>query len=267
MPFTDTPGGRIYYESHGDPASPAIVFAHGAGGNHLSWWQQVPHFRSRYRCVVFDHRGFGRSTDADGRAGAAFAGDLLALLDHLAIEQAHLVAQSMGGWTCLRFAIDHPGRVRSLVMSDTPGGLATDEVIAAARAAAATASAPAVGQHPAAGARMYREQPELAFLYGQIDALNPARDPAELGALIRSCGVVSREEAATLAVQVLFIAGDEDTVIAPPIIEAAARCVRNARFERVPLAGHSVYFERDDAYNALLDAFFTTATVAASASE
>ena len=253
----DVNGGRIYYEAHGPKPgeAPVIVFAHGAGGNHLSWWQQVPHFATRYTCVVFDHRGFGQSVDGDGRSGAAFAGDLRELLDHLGIERAHLVAQSMGGWTCLRFAIDHPERVEKLVMSDTPGGLTTPEVQAAARAAAAAAAPPPEGVHPAAGARMLREQPELAFLYAEIDALNPPRDRRALGALIASCGTVSAEEAASVTLPVLFIAGEEDIVIQPPILEAAARCFPNARLERVPEAGHSVYFERADAYNALVGAF------------
>jgi len=260
MPLRGVPGGRIYHERHGPKPgeAPAIVFAHGAGGNHLSWWQQVPHFRDRYTCVVFDHRGFGQSVDADGRMGAAFADDLRALLDHLGIERAHLVAQSMGGWTCLRFAVRHPDRVLKLVMSDTPGGLATPELVAAARAAAAEAGPPPEGVHPAAGARMLREQPDLAFLYSEIDALNPPRERSDLGKLIQSCGTVSPEEAAALSVPGLVVVGEEDIVIQPPVIEAAARCVPGARLERVPEAGHSVYFERADVYNALIEAFLAS---------
>ena len=59
MPTLSRPHCELYYEETGE--GPAIVFAHGAGGNHLSWWQQVPVFRERYRCVSFDHRGWGRS--------------------------------------------------------------------------------------------------------------------------------------------------------------------------------------------------------------
>ena len=61
MPFVKSRGAEIYYEVHGE--GPVLVFAHGMGGNHLSWWQQVPEFVGRgYRVVTFDHRGFGRST-------------------------------------------------------------------------------------------------------------------------------------------------------------------------------------------------------------
>lgn len=59
MAFVDARGARIYYECHGE--GPALVFAHGRGGNAASWCQQVPRFVRDYRVLVFDHRGFGRS--------------------------------------------------------------------------------------------------------------------------------------------------------------------------------------------------------------
>ena len=71
MPKSAINGIDLYYETNGGGesngdgetigAEPAVVFAHGAGGNHLSWWQQVPAFSELYRCVTFDHRGFGQS--------------------------------------------------------------------------------------------------------------------------------------------------------------------------------------------------------------
>src|SRR5438094_6559471 len=59
MPKAPVNGIELYYEVHGN--GPAVVFAHGAGGNHLSWWQQVPVLARQYRCISFDHRGFGQS--------------------------------------------------------------------------------------------------------------------------------------------------------------------------------------------------------------
>ena len=61
MALASVNGIELYYESTGE--GPAVVFLHGAGGNHLSWWQQVPLFSERYRCITIDHRGFGQSTD------------------------------------------------------------------------------------------------------------------------------------------------------------------------------------------------------------
>jgi len=122
MPRAPVNGIELYYQVHGQ--GPAVVFAHGAGGNHMSWWQQVPAFARHCRCVTFDHRGFGFSGDGvDGPGPTAFVDDLRGLLDYLDIEQAFLVGQSMAGWTCMGFALAHPQRVRALVMANTLAGI------------------------------------------------------------------------------------------------------------------------------------------------
>ena len=121
MPKAQINGIELYYEMHGQ--GPAVVFAHGAGGNHLSWWQQVPVLARQYRCISFDHRGFGQSLDVpNGPGSQAFVQDLKSLLDDLEIERAALVAQSMGGRTCLGFTLAYPERVSALVLADTTGG-------------------------------------------------------------------------------------------------------------------------------------------------
>ena len=259
MPFVTIGDFRLYYEVHGPTpgSAPAIVFAHGAGGNHLSWWQQVPHFMDRYTCITFDHRGFGQSVEpSGGRGGAAFVDDLRALVDHLGIARAHLVAQSMGGWTCLGFTLRHPDRVERLVMCDTHGGLASEEISQAWTLPRQALSLPA-GVHPAAGERMGREQPSLHFLYAQINDLNPPRTLSDLATLLGAAGAPSPSEVARLSLPVLFIAGDEDIVIPPRVCEVAAGHFRDARVERVPAAGHSVYFERPDVFNAIVERFLT----------
>ncbi len=260
MPFVKSGAIDLYYELHGPkPAdAPAIVFAHGAGGNHLSWWQQAPHFRDRYTCLVFDHRGFGRSRDSEGGPGGdAFVDDLRTVLDHAGIERATLVAQSMGGWTCLGFALRYPARVERLLMCATHGGLRSDDIDAIwSLRRAGVADLPA-GVHPAAGPRMHREQPSLHFLYEEIAALNQMT-PQQLGATMRAAGTIAVEALATLTIPVRFIAGEEDIVIPPAVLDAAAKHIAGASVIRVPEAGHSVYFERPAAFNALLEDFLRT---------
>jgi pimeloyl-ACP methyl ester carboxylesterase len=115
-------GASIYYEVTG--SGPPIVFPHGLSGSHLSWWQQVPYFSGRYTCITFSHRGWGLSTDApDGPHTTEFADDLAALVDHLKLARVRLIAQSMGGWTCLAYALRHRDKVRGLVLAGTAGGL------------------------------------------------------------------------------------------------------------------------------------------------
>ena len=117
---------QLYYERAG--SGPAIVFLHGLGGNHLSWWQQMPYFMRWFDCITVDQRSFGLSPDPDGTFCDAHPSDLGALLDHLKIDKAVLVGQSMGGWTIVGYAIEHPERVAAMVMADTPGGIFTPEM-------------------------------------------------------------------------------------------------------------------------------------------
>ena len=118
---TPPPVFRLYHEEHGD--GPPLVFAHGAGGTHMSWWNQIPSFSRDFRCITYSQRGFGFSPDVSGGPGrGAFVEDLRHLLDELDIERASLVGQSMGGRSVLGFAAAHPERVEALVMSSTTGG-------------------------------------------------------------------------------------------------------------------------------------------------
>src|SRR5678816_4568154 len=88
-------GAEIHYEVFG--SGPALLFAHGLGGNHLSWWQQVAHFAPRYTCVSFAHRGFAPSSAIDGGPDPAdYASDLAALIDHLKFPDVRLVGPAMG---------------------------------------------------------------------------------------------------------------------------------------------------------------------------
>ena len=79
MPFASSHGTGIYYERHGPKPGPvpAIVFVHGAGGNHLSWWQQVPAFCDRYSCITFAHRGQLMPDSVIGGTAAASAATMM----------------------------------------------------------------------------------------------------------------------------------------------------------------------------------------------
>ncbi len=250
-------GAEIHYEVFGK--GPAVVFAHGLGGNHLSWWQQVAHFAPRRTCVVFAHRGFPPSSAVPGKSAPdSYADDLSALIDQLGFDDVALVAQSMGGWTCLEFALREPKRVRALVMASTSGAvdfsqLRNPEVDAwSGQSASALAELQARGIHPAGGERMAREQPALAQLYGQISELAPASFRDEVRARIRELRKQPPALLARLPMPVLFITGDEDWVFPPAAGPALARLAPKGDAARVPAAGHSVYFERPAQFNELI---------------
>ena len=187
------PFGQLYYEVTG--SGPALLFAHGLGGNHLSWWQQVAHFAPHYTCVAFAHRGFAPSDPIAGGPDAAdYAGDLLALIEHLKLTDVRLVGQSMGGWTMLEYAIAHPRQVKALVLSSTSGTIdrrgadpsgGKDYDAWLAKAEAAIKDGLAKGVHPAMGAGGARRSPALHLLYRSIDEMAGALDKEKVRATLR----------------------------------------------------------------------------------
>lgn len=248
MPYLAVDGAEVYYRTYG--SGPAIVFAHGLGGTHLSWWQQVPAFRDRLTSVTFSHRGFHPSTgDADP---ARYAADLAALVDHLGVDDVRLVGQSMGGWTCVEYAIAHPERVRAIVMAETTGTLEHGLSMGAARARSEQLFER--GVHPAAGERMAREQPALHHLYRLIDELSASLDKQALMARLDAARVRAPGEFAALGIPVLWLFGDE-TYLGPEVSAWVAKTFPRDRLVNVPQTGHSIYFERPATFNRLVGEF------------
>ena len=243
-------GIELYYEIHGE--GPAVVLAHGAGGNHLSWWQQVPHLSQHFRCVTFDHRGFGSSRDLpDGPGADAFIEDLRQLLDHLGIERTALVAQSMGGWTSLGFASKYPDRVTALALCDTTAGIDNPEVSREMKALRATMQGQlAVVLQRAYSAQFPQRNPAGCFLYQQISGLN-VHVPTDL--LTKLTAMRHRvEPVIERRVPTMLLVGEEDMLTPAKTMELMAHQIPHARFVKVPAAGHSVYFERPDEFNRIM---------------
>jgi 3-oxoadipate enol-lactonase len=253
----ERPDCRIAYEVTG--AGPAIVFAHGLGGNLLSWWQQVAHFAPRHTCVAFSHRGFfGSTAPAGGPDPKDYAADLAALVDVLDLGEIRFVGQSMGGWTGVEYALLRPGQVKALVLAATTGTLDPSQVPGAQPAgdhAARRADCLARGINPAAGARMAEEQPALHHLYNHISSLNGALDREAVRARIHAMRNRPPADFAAANCPLLFLPGEEDIVL-PYDGQAMAAATPNARAVTLRRAGHSGHFEHAAAFNAVLEAFF-----------
>lgn len=247
---------RLYFEDIGE--GPALVLTHGAGGNHAVWFQQVPRFARGRRVVLWDQRGFGRSSARGGpNTPARASADLAALLDHLGIERADLVGQSMGGWAVLGVALSQPARVRSLVLADTPGGIDTP-ALREAWSRVGGFVVPELGRHPAVAADFFERHPERAVLYQQLGGFGDPKLADVLPSLVST-----RHGAAALAslrCPTLFLVGEADALFPPAVIAASARqlpAACRARVVSIPRAGHSPYFEEPEAWNSALDDFLS----------
>jgi pimeloyl-ACP methyl ester carboxylesterase len=116
MPTVDAGGTDLYYRRAG--TGEPMLLIQGMAATHLAWGRPFLEPLERdFECIVYDHRGMGRS----GWAELPFtifdlAGDTLALLDALGLESVHVVGISMGGMVAQELALAHPERVRTLAI-------------------------------------------------------------------------------------------------------------------------------------------------------
>jgi 3-oxoadipate enol-lactonase len=263
--FLERPGCRVCYEVTG--SGPPIIFAHGIGSNHLTWWQQVPYFADRFTCVTFSHRGYLPGTQIGVPDPKEFGGDLAALIEHLKLPDVRLVAQSMGGCTSLEYILTHPQhRVRALVLASTCGTIHRSSAASAnpqrfaewtEKAVAARADMTHRGIAPPAGERMVREQPELHFLYREIAGVSATFDREELRPRVTAMSTRPPETMRGLTMPTLFLTAGEDRIYAPFLSDALAALMPNAKVEHVAESGHSIHFERAKIFNRLVDGFLS----------
>ncbi len=258
MPFAELDGARLYYEQHGAPGGDHVVFVHGAGGNCLSWWQQLPAFGERYRCTVYDARGWGRSLALGEHDRGAFGRDLAGLLDRLAIDRAHVIAQSMGGRAVAGLLRLAPARARSLVLCGTTAGATNDRVRELQAALRIERGGGGLARHALASA-FARERPALALLYHQLRRLNPPRGRNLLGPPPPGYRGSTHELLAGSGAPVAFVVGERDRITSPALIREACGLVPGAELFEMAGAGHSAYFEQPAAFNAYALAFLARA--------
>ena len=128
MPLAKVSTGiTLYYESHG--RGEPIVFIPGTGFAGNVWIEsQVQELARSHQVIVHDPRGCGRSTHAKGIYTIGLMGnDVVALLEHLGVVQAHVIGHSMGGRIGLFIALNFPGKVKSLIIAAGGSGPASRE--------------------------------------------------------------------------------------------------------------------------------------------
>lgn len=124
MPYATTQDGvKLYYEEVG--AGTPILFVHEFAADYRGWEPQMRAFGQRYRCIAYSARGYTPSDVPADKSAYSYKHvmrDAVAVLDHLKIDKAHLVGLSMGGYTSLQVALNHPERVLSMVLAGTGTG-------------------------------------------------------------------------------------------------------------------------------------------------
>ena len=123
MPHVHNEGADIYWEEHG--RGEPLILVSGLGYTIEMWFRLLPELSKRYRTIVLDNRGVGRSSVPGGPYRVPLmASDVAAVLDAAGVERSHLLGMSMGGMIAQEFALTYPGRVASLILACTScGGL------------------------------------------------------------------------------------------------------------------------------------------------
>jgi pimeloyl-ACP methyl ester carboxylesterase len=124
MPYVETPEGiRIRYDERGPSDGRPLVLAHGFGVSLEMWIPQLAALSQEHRLITWDARGHGGSSapdEVEGYSMPALASDLRGLLEALdAVNGAVVGGMSFGGQIALQYAVDHPGELHALILSDS----------------------------------------------------------------------------------------------------------------------------------------------------
>jgi aminoacrylate hydrolase len=120
MPFAEVTDGQLYYEIHGD--GPPLVLITGLGGVADFWRPHLAALARTNKVIIYDHRGTGQSTKSPPPYTVdAMADDVIALMDVLNIDAAHIFGHSTGGAIGQILGARFPQRVLSLLLAATWG--------------------------------------------------------------------------------------------------------------------------------------------------
>jgi non-heme chloroperoxidase len=260
---TQVNGTELHYVDIGSGIP--VVFIHGSLGTLDDWRAQLDTFARHYRVIAYSRRYHPPNPQRrDGRAYGLYlhADDLVALLDRLGVERAHLIGDSYGAYIALAFALQHPDRVQDLVLDEPPilpwvrrtpegdvlGRAFDANTLAPVRAAFARGDSVEALRRFVAGVSGSggRAAPlTLAFelhleLQADPEAYMPSLDCREVAA-IRS--------------PVLVVTGERSARIFHVIAEELTRCLRTEEVVTVPGAGHDMQIANARFFNAAVLGF------------
>lgn len=256
-------GLDLDYDDQGT-GGPPLLLLHGYTGARSDWADVVADLAGTRRVIAYSQRGHGASTNTGSRASYTFdalVADLAGVLDALAVDAVHLLGHSMGGVVAQRFVLEHPERVRSLLLMDTapePAGVLPLEFIeplaeqgrASGMAAVyesiaplfAAALAPVEAGDPERARRLAARGPEK---FAQLDPEAFVAFAAELNAY-----PPLRSRLGEIACPTTVLVGELDAGLRAAAV-VMAEAIPGAHLVVIPGAGHS---PQDDRPREWLDA-------------
>ena len=271
--ITARDGTRLYYEEAGS-GSP-VIFIHEYAGDYRTWEMQMRFFSRAHRCITYSQRGYPPSDvpSVSAKYSQDIArDDVVAIMDALEVDKAHVVGHSMGAYTALHVGIRVPARCISVVAAgcgwgSTPDAKKREEM----KALAAETGKMFVEEGIASAAAKYADAPmrqaqknkdprgyaEFARMLSEHSAEGHAQIMFNLQ-LKRPTLWEMETALKKFAVPLLIIVGDEDE----PCIDGSVflkRTVPTAGLLMIPRTGHNVPTEEPAAFNAALADLFAAA--------
>jgi len=267
MPIAHVNEVDLYFEEEG--SGEPLLLIMGLAADSLAWVFQRPAFAQRYRAIVFDNRGVGRSSKPPGPyTTAQMARDTKGLLDVLGISRAHVLGVSMGGMIAQELALQFPEAVRSLVLACTYA--APDAGVLATRDALVTQLGGRVAPDGTIEVDLSRLDPLQFFQTLMPLVFNPdflARELPRLMELFASSlqygfspqGILGQVAAvlthntedrlAQIRVPTLVLTGDADRLVPPAYSERLAALIPGAKLVKIPGGSHAFNLEQPEAFN------------------
>ena len=266
---TTADGVTLHTESVG--SGEAILFIHEFAGDHRTWEPQMRRFSRSHRCITYGARGYPPSevpADPAAYSQQHAVDDAIAVLDAHSVGEAHVVGISMGGFAGLHLAMQHPGRVRSLVAAGTGYGARPGEVErfrGECDAIAEVIETSGIG----AFARQYMSGPSRVQLQNKdprawreytewVSEHSAAGSAATMRGVQRGRPSLYALEAelAAIAAPVLVLAGDEDDGCLETSVWLK-RVIPTAGLAVLAKSGHTLNIEEPDLVNTLIADFLT----------
>ncbi len=259
LPYATIGNIDIYYEIHGPPDAPPLVLIGGWASYRWIWFRQIPAFKEKYRCVVFDNRGAGRSSKPDyPYTMEMFADDTVGLMDSLKIENAHILGISMGGLIAQQIAISYPEKIRSLILVSThfggPNSIPMDDKTMALLIALPTET---ISKEQARDMR-YRATFSPQFLQENRSVMEQIdewaeRHPAPLYAQVHQSSAVggfnAESEVKQISAPTLIIHGDSDRAVPTRNSELLADSISNSKLVLIEGGSHFSIIEKYEVFN------------------
>lgn len=235
-----------------------LVLIMGLGADNTAWELHRRVYAEHFRCISIDNRGVGGSGKPPGPySTAAMADDVRAVMDHLAVEAAHVSGISMGGAIAQRLCLDNPDRVLSLTLVSTfarlPAfGRAVFEHFKAVRAHVTPEAFTRCIQLWIWGeAYMELRAAELAEARAEA-ACNPTPQPDH--AFAAQCDACidhdTRQRLGEIAVPTLVTVGDKDIFTPPHLAQALTEAIAGARLVTFEACAHAHHWEVVERFNA-----------------